>query len=118
MFCKNCGTQIPDEAVFCANCGTTTQDVNQQQNFNYQQQAFQPAVRQPSGLATAAKILMIITTVLSGIYILPLAWCIPMTMHYSNCLKTGKPASTGFKVCVLLFVNTLSGILMLCDKDH
>ncbi len=75
-------------------------------------------VKKPSGLATAAKILMIISTVITGFYLIPLAWCIPMTIMYSNKLKTGEPISTGFKVCVLLFVNTIAGILMLCDKEN
>ena len=27
MFCKNCGTQLPDDAVFCANCGTKQEPI-------------------------------------------------------------------------------------------
>ncbi|MDO4608039.1 MAG: hypothetical protein Q4B40_02465, partial [Clostridia bacterium] len=84
----------------------------------YAQQPYgQPYVKQPSGLATAAKILMIVGTVLMGLYIIPLAWCIPMTITYCNKLKNNEPISTGFKVCCLLFVSMIGGILMLCDKD-
>ena len=26
MFCRNCGTNLPDSAAFCANCGSATTD--------------------------------------------------------------------------------------------
>lgn len=79
--------------------------------------AYAPA-SQISGLAMAAKILMIISTVIMGIYIIPLAWCLPMTISYCKKLKTGQPVGIGFKICTLLFVNTISGILMLCDNKN
>ena len=40
MFCKNCGTQLPDGTRFCTNCGAD-QSQNQQQQ-QYQQQSYQP----------------------------------------------------------------------------
>ena len=64
-----------------------------------------------------AKGFMIFATVIQGVYLIPLLWCIPMTVSYSNRIKKNKPVSTGFKVCVLLFVNWIAGILMLCDKE-
>ncbi len=68
-------------------------------------------------MKTAAKVLMILSTIVCGFAVIPLAWMIPMTVHYSRCIKQGRKVTTGFKVCTLLFVNTISGILMLCDKD-
>ena len=41
-----------------------------------------------------------------------------MTVHYFKCTKENRPVSTGFAVCSLLFVNTISGILMLVDKPN
>lgn len=70
-----------------------------------------------SSLKNAAYVLLIISTVIQGFFLLPLFWCIPMTVSYSNKIKKNKPVSTGFKVCVLLFVNWIAGILMLCDKE-
>ena len=49
--------------------------------------------------------------------LIPLAWEIPMVIVLSDKIKNGKPISTGFKVCTLLFVNTVAGILLLCDKE-
>lgn len=93
----------------------------QYQQVQYQQnpypQAQYPQQAASNGMQTACKVLMIISTVVMGLYLIPLAWCIPMTVSYSNKIKTGQPISTGFKVCTLLFVNTIAGILMLVDKD-
>ena len=70
-----------------------------------------------SPLKIIAKIFMIIGTAVSGLYILPLAWCLPMTLVYCHKIKKGKPISVGFKVCSLIFVSLVGGILMLCDDD-
>ena len=143
-FCTNCGTQLPDEAYVCNQCGTAMSQASVQQNYTPPQQGYVPpqqqgyapqqgyvppqgyapqqayAPRQESGLTTAAKIFMIIGTVgmsLGG-FLIPLAWCLPMTISYFNKLKRGEPIGTGFKVCSLLFVNTIAGILMLCDNKN
>lgn len=70
-----------------------------------------------SGLKTAAKVFMILSCVFTGLALLPLAWTIPMTVSYSRKIESGETVSTGFKVCTLLFVNLIAGILMLCDND-
>ena len=41
MFCKNCGTQMADDAVFCANCGAPAAQ-EQQAQPQYQQPQYQP----------------------------------------------------------------------------
>ena len=113
-FCTKCGAEMHDEAVLCVKCGcyvdTQVPPVNIPQNLP----------KQESGITTAAKIFMIIGTVIMALYTccIGLAWCLPMTMSYFKKLKTGEPISTGFKICSLLFVNTIAGILMLCDHDH
>lgn len=99
-----------------------------------------------SGLAKTAKVFMILGTIftpMSIIYSLivfqlmlrvtlptvtvgyllflspvTLSWCIPMTVKYSKALRNGRRLGTGFKVCSLLFVSGIAGILMLCDNDH
>lgn len=107
-FCTHCGKEIMDEAIICPGCGCSV--------------AVAPVTPAPvvksSGLATAAKVFMILGTIIMGIYIIPLAWCIPMTVSYCNKIKNGQPVSTGFKVCCLLFVSLLGGIFMLCDNNN
>ncbi len=45
---------------------------------------------------------------------LPLAWCIPMTVSVHKKLNNKEPIGTALKVCTLIFVNQISGILLLC----
>lgn len=49
--------------------------------------------------------------------LIALAWVIPMTISVSRRVKNCEPIGTGFKVCVLIFVNIISGILLLCRKE-
>lgn len=107
-YCTKCGNELMDEAVICPKCGCST---------GYQAPEKKEGSTQNSGLKMAAKIFMIISTVVLGFYLIPLAWCIPMTISYFKKVQNNEPVSTGFKVCSLLFVNTVAGILMLCDKD-
>ena len=74
--------------------------------------------KQISGLLIAAKVLMIISTVLSGIVLIPLSWTLPMTITYCKKLNSGEQIGTGFKICSLFFVSTIGGILMLCDTSQ
>lgn len=116
-YCSRCGTQLVDEAVVCTGCGCPVASTYVAVNAVSSPVATAPDYNE-SGLSIAAKIFMIISTIIMGIYIIPLAWCIPMTVSYFNKTKKRLPISTGFKVCSLLFVSLVGGILMLCDKDN
>lgn len=105
-YCTKCGTQLVDEAIVCTGCGCAVEVENTTENTKN------------TGLSTAAKVFMVLGTIIMGIYIIPLAWCIPMTVSYFNKVKNNLPISTGFKVCSLLFVSLLGGIFMLCDKEN
>lgn len=69
------------------------------------------------GLAVAAKVFLILGTILQGWLLLPLAWCLPITISVCKKMKRGEPVGTGLKVCALLFVSMLGGILLLCRSD-
>ena len=111
MFCSKCGSEIMEEAVICPKCGCYTSNANVSK--------INKSVKstQTSSLKTAAKILMIISCVCMGFWFFTLAWTIPMTINYNNKIKTGESIGTGFKICTLLFVNVIAGILMLCDNN-
>ena len=66
----------------------------------------------------AAFILALLSTICCGWTLIPLCWMIPMTVHIYGAYKGTKTLSVGFKVCTLLFVNLISGILLLCDSDQ
>ena len=60
MFCKNCGNQLPDNALFCGSCGTKVEAPAAPQQPAYeapQQPAYvapQPAPQQPAYVAPQA----------------------------------------------------------------
>lgn len=71
---------------------------------------------QNSGSITAIKVFLIIGCIAGGFLLIPLAWCIPMTVAAFRTYNQGCDVSTGMKVCTLLFVNVVAGIIMLCIK--
>lgn len=97
--CPHCGHQVADEAVVCPACGSGMR-------------------KKVSDITIAAKVFMVLGTVFMAIYLAPLIWCIPMTVSYFQMVKNGKPVSTAFKICSLLLVNPVAGILMFCDKEE
>ncbi|MBO5906627.1 MAG: zinc ribbon domain-containing protein [Clostridia bacterium] len=145
MRCSCCGNEIREDEKYCDKCGQNNEgyverkpiekvEIYHQQPNNssysqpqttyqqtniYQQTTYQ-VTKPESGVTTAAKVFLVIGTIIMALstYLIGLAWCIPMTIHYFNKIKNGQAIGTGFKVCTLLFVSLLSGILMLCDKDH
>lgn len=108
-YCVNCGNELADETVICPKCGSY--------NDRADQVVENKSVNSNSGLKTAALIFMILGTVASVIYIVPLAWCLPMTISYAKRSRNNEYISTAFKVCSLLFVSLVAGILMLCDNS-
>jgi len=113
MFCCHCGAQIHDEAVFCVHCGCSVKPLTPAPTPA-------PAPVQPAKddtMSVIVKIFMVVGCLSMGWLLLPLAWCIPMTVSVFKSLDAGRPISTGMKVCSLLFVNTIAGICMLCMND-
>ena len=104
-YCKNCGSQIEDEAVVCVSCGCST--------------ATQPAKSETSStLKLIAKIFMILGCIAFGWTLIPLCCTVPMTVHYWKACKNNQLGGIGFKVCSLLFVSLIAGVLMLIDSDN
>ncbi len=104
-FCQKCGKEIVDEAVICPGCGCAV--AQEQAN----------AKNGDDGLAVAAKIFLILGCIAQGWMLLPLAWCLPITISACNKMKRGEHVGTGLKVCALLFVSLIGGILLLCRSD-
>ncbi len=86
------------------------------------QPAFAPAAAAPVAtdqdktLHLIAFILNVVTTVSVGWTLIPLAWMLPMTIISYGIYKGTKKNTTAFGVCTLLFVNLISGILLLVAK--
>lgn len=134
-YCKHCGAQVRDEAIFCPSCGCSTES-----------QPTAKSNETSEGLRIATKFFMILScclTVVSlvggvcamlvnldqieawliylvcpGWFLISLVWKIPMTVRYCRSTdKSGLSVGTGFKICSLLFVSMIAGILMLCDNE-
>lgn len=67
-------------------------------------------------LRQVAFILNLVTTIGVGWMLIPLAWMIPMTVISYGIYKGTKKNTTTFAVCTLIFVNLVSGILLLLAK--
>ena len=63
----------------------------------------------------AAFILYLLSTIAMGILIVPLLWCVLMTISVYKYYKGDKILRVGFKVCTLLFVSLIGGVILLCD---
>lgn len=111
-YCTKCGAEILDDATFCVKCGSAIDDT-QTTSTNAAENA--KPQKKDDTLKTVAKVFMLISCISTGTMLLPLLWTVPMTMKYWNDVKYGRPTGTGFKICTILFVNTIAGILMLCD---
>ena len=114
-YCTKCGEQVSDDAKFCAHCGYPTEGAMKTANNENTGNK-----TNDSGMETLrllAFIFMLITTCAAAIFIIPLAWCIPMTYVYYKSYKYGTKLSLAFKICSLLFVSLVAGILMILDTE-
>lgn len=105
-YCTHCGAAVEDEAVVCIHCGCDPR-ISGKLQTNQKDDTIQ----------TVIKVFLIIGCVSIGWVIIPLAWCIPITVNIFKKLKSGEPISTGLKICTLLFVNLIAGICLLCNND-
>lgn len=131
-YCSHCGAEVHDEAIVCVKCGCAIKPQQKQSDGN-------------DTLLVVAKVFMIIACVITpafgllygliflalsvvpgmafvGLIIimvcaLPLAWCLPLTITVSNKIKNQEPIGIGIKICTLIFVNLIAGILLLCHYD-
>ncbi|MGN1077028.1 MAG: zinc-ribbon domain-containing protein [Candidatus Gallimonas sp.] len=110
-YCSHCGTELADDASFCSHCGVCVQNGNgggvRQRNES------------DNTLITLINVFLIIACVVNALcsFGIALAWCLPMTIQIRRRLKEGTPVGLALKVCTLIFVNMVSGILLLCYND-
>lgn len=106
-YCVYCGAEIHDEAVVCVKCGRAVETPKKQ-----------AANDGNDALDIIIKIFLILGCVSQGWLILPLAWCLPITISIFKAMRENRPIGTGLKVCALLFVNMIGGICLLCKNDE
>lgn len=108
MFCTHCGAEINDEAFICVKCGC---------KVNKKESIIQNHSENDDTIVVIVKVFLILGCISQGWLLIPLAWCIPITVKVFSCLNKGVPVSTGMKVCTLIFVNLIAGICLLCIDD-
>lgn len=109
-FCQKCGHEIMDGENVCPSCGAPVGD----------QAPLKAAPAPQVGLTTielVAFVFMIIGTIAMAFAIIPLVWCIPMTIHAKKAMDDHQKIGIGFKVCTLLFVSLVGGILLLVRDE-
>ncbi len=124
-YCTHCGAQLEDDDMFCSACGkpvaaTPTDGTNgnpyastgEPWSFGVNDEEGQ------TGVETAAEIFMVISCVICAFSLLALAWNIPMTVHVFRCVKKHRRIGIAFKICTLIFVSLIGGILLLCRNEH
>lgn len=105
-YCSHCGAPMHEQAVICVQCGRTAEPGRRS-----------PAAQNHS-LVTIIKIFLIIACISQGWLLIPLLWCIPITIHVFSSLNHGRPIGVGTKIAVLLLMNMVSGICLLCMDDN
>lgn len=114
-YCQTCGAELHENAVICTKCGCSVSQTKQDEIS----QVNQPGKRRENdGLGTAAKVFLVLGCIAEGWLLLPLAWCLPITISIFGKINRGEKIGTGLKVCSLLFVNLIGGILLLCRSDE
>lgn len=144
-YCRNCGEELLDGTQFCPHCGAKVEPIsesetpfeNLEQNTSFAESTTNVTSQttsdtRSSGVKTALVFLIIscvfcvVEALLDAILVsyssaifdlISLCWLIPVTLFVSK-KQSANQISTGAKVCILLFCNTISGIILLCsDKD-
>ena len=110
-YCVYCGNELLDEAVMCPKCGKFVEE----SGIRVVDQVKQT----PNKLVKTANVFIIIGCILTGIaaYLIGFVWTIPITCVYFAKRKKGKEISVGFKICILILVSQIGGILLLCDHN-
>lgn len=101
-YCSHCGHEVVEEAVVCPSCGCQVGEVPEKKADDNKV------------FALIIKIFMILGCIATGWSLIPLLWTIPLTVHVCRRLDRKEPIGVGVKVCSLLFVNLIAGIMLLC----
>ena len=68
-------------------------------------------------LRLIAFIFNLVVTICAGWTLIPLAWMVPMTVQSWGIYKGTKQNTIAFSVCTLIFVNVVSGVLLLVSGE-
>lgn len=101
--------------------GATPYAASPTSNLDYQvfdAEQIYPMTSQDRILRLIAFIANIVACIGWAALIIPLAWMVPMTVYSWGIYKGKRPNTTAFGVCTLIFVNLVSGILLLVSNKN
>ncbi len=106
-YCTHCGAEVNDEAVVCVKCGRAIENA-------------EPTNKPKNETMKTLILVFLILGCITGAAacLIPLAWCIPITLSIKRKMDNGEPIGTALKVCTLLFVSLIAGILLLCLDEE
>ncbi len=134
-YCEHCGAELNEDSVVCIKCGRSVKHETAKNNSNNTlltvAKVFMiiSCVASPTigilyslflllmSVATTMLPMIALVILLLIIFCLPLAWTIPMTVSVSRKIKENEPIGMTLKICTLIFVNLIAGILLLCVND-
>ena len=115
MYCNHCGTEIAPDTVYCPKCGSKVEE--KREKSSYSNTTKNSDKKTKSDILELSRIIGIIVTVVSGIFIIPLLWTIPMTIYLNRCVKNNIKTSPVFNFLYLIFVSRIAGILLFVADD-
>lgn len=135
-YCQYCGGEIHDEAVICIHCGRAVPNAPQTNNKSSNTLVviamvfmiikcaalptfglFYGMIMLIAAAATEVTYMLLVGILFLLIFCVPLAWMLPLTITVGKRNKTREPIGVAIKVCTLLFVSPIAGILLLCHND-
>lgn len=118
-YCSNCDAQLKDDTKICTWCGCTVDEEGRMTERSKDNSGKKIIIQYPkeNEITVWAKVFMVLGTIVNAFVIIPLLWCLPMTIYFFVKVKNREVLGVGFKICSLIFVSPIAGILMLCDKE-
>ena len=120
-YCYNCDQQLKDDAKVCTWCGCEIGPKGKTVRSLRNSFDTKNIIKYPieNGCTAWAKFFMVLGIICDLFTMTPISllWTIPMTVSYFSKIRNGEVLSVAFKVCSLLFVSGVAGILMLCDPE-
>ena len=116
-YCPKCGAPLSEAAKFCTKCGAKLDEFVPTEPEHKPNAGMSNPAPTSSNLQTVAYIFLLIATIAGGFFILPLAWCLPITISIRRRMNRGERIGVGLKVCAMIFVSIVAGICLLADSD-
>lgn len=108
MKCPNCGKALPKKAKFCPKCGSEIEMTPVKVKV----------VAPLTPIGKVAQVFFYVGAIFTCCTVIGLCWALPMIHIYKRGRDVVGKHSIGFKVCTIIFISRVAGILMFIDYKH